>query len=477
MLVKKWNNEKDTIIANRIPMFPIDIAKKYEIGAFCVNTEKGIFYQKKYRGNYCIVHVTKDTEQIVLNKAFVSASNQEYTSIIVFDEKAKENYLIDTRGELFQLPHKDPSLFLGPCQYGFTLNKVTGYYKITDRDITLWELSAMTQAEIFQYQMETSPDISISINKEFTEFFRKKFFKRNDDYRYLYYTCSNNKTGEIVSWLMKHSLPFEIVPNIFENDETQNIRIKLDEKNLELKEVRYLFSRLRGSYSIFGVSLDMFVSIMDITLTQKHKYFSALPSLTVSQEKMCQCLLNTMKMLTGIKTDNEIFNNIFCKIFSTAYFKETHGGYGSSECSFSNNIDLWFLQEQLQKEKQGFQEYESSLLLEMKTAGVKISKWVNETAMFELIHKHYPDAIYQYRTKWLGQQSLDVYIPSLNIAFEYQGIQHFKPIDYFGGEQKFKELQERDLRKAALCKKNGVRIIYWNYDEPITERIFNQKMK
>ena len=138
----------------------------------------------------------------------------------------------------------------------------------------------MTQAEISQYQMETSPDISISINKGFTEFFRKKFLKGNDDYRYLYYTCSNNKIGEIVSWLMKRGLPFEIVPNIFENDETQNIRIKLDEKNLKLKEVRYLFSQLRGSYSIFGISLDMFVSIMDITLTQKHKYFSALPSLT-----------------------------------------------------------------------------------------------------------------------------------------------------------------------------------------------------
>ena len=89
--MQKWNNEKDIVIVDRTPLFPIDTAKKYEIGAFCVNTEKGIFYQKKYRGNYCIVHVTKDTEQIVLNKAFVSASNQEYTSIIVFDEKAKEN--------------------------------------------------------------------------------------------------------------------------------------------------------------------------------------------------------------------------------------------------------------------------------------------------------------------------------------------------------------------------------------------------
>ena len=75
----------------------------------------------------------------------------------------------------------------------------------------------------------------------------------------------------------------------------------------------------------------------------------------------------------------------------------------------------------------------------MKIAGIKISRWVKETAMFELIHKHYPDAIYQYRTKWLRQQSLDVYVPSLKTAFEYQGIQHFSPVDYFGGEQKFKE--------------------------------------
>ena len=331
--------------------------------------------------------------------------------------------------------------------------------------------------EVLQYRKETMPDSSITINKEFTDFFCKKLSVRNDEYRYLYYTCNNTKTGKIVSWLMKRGLPFEVVPNIFENDETLNIRIKLDDKNLELKSVRFLFSRLRGSYSIFGVSLDMFVSIMDITLAQKHKYFSTLPSLTDSQDKMCQCLLNTMKMLTGIKTDNDIFNNIFHKIFSTAYSRKTYGGYGTSECSFSNNIDLWFLQEKLKKERDLFQEYESSLLAEMKLSGVKISKWVNETAMFELIHKHYPDAIYQYRTKWLGQQSLDVYIPSLKIAFEYQGIQHFNPVNYFGGEQKFKELQERDLRKFLLCKKNGVHIIYWNYDEPLTERNFNHKMK
>ena len=125
MLNKLWNIEKDIVVTDRTPMFPLDIAKKYQIGAFCITTEKGIFYQKCNRGTYCIVNVTESGEEIIFKKAFVTASNQEYTCMIVFDEKSKENYLIDTRGELYQLPHKESTLFLGPGQYVFTLNKQT----------------------------------------------------------------------------------------------------------------------------------------------------------------------------------------------------------------------------------------------------------------------------------------------------------------------------------------------------------------
>ena len=52
--------------------------------------------------------------------------------------------------------------------------------------------------------------------------------------------------------------------------------------------------------------------------------------------------------------------------------------------------------------------------------------------LFKVVKKEYPDALYQYHSEWLGRQSLDIYIPSLRIGIEYQGIQHYEAVDYFG---------------------------------------------
>ena len=67
----------------------------------------------------------------------------------------------------------------------------------------------------------------------------------------------------------------------------------------------------------------------------------------------------------------------------------------------------------------------------------------------------------QKRFKWLGKQSLDFYLPEYNIAIECQGIQHFKPIDFFGGIDKLKYQRQLDLRKKQLCEENNVKLIYF----------------
>ena len=75
---------------------------------------------------------------------------------------------------------------------------------------------------------------------------------------------------------------------------------------------------------------------------------------------------------------------------------------------------------------------------------------------------------YQKRFDWLGLQSLDFYLPDYNVGIECQGIQHFEPIEHFGGEDNFIECQKRDKKKKALCEENGIKLLYFgnttNYD-------------
>ena len=61
--------------------------------------------------------------------------------------------------------------------------------------------------------------------------------------------------------------------------------------------------------------------------------------------------------------------------------------------------------------------------------------------------------------KWLGKQSFDFFLPNYNVAIECQGIQHYKPITFFGGEDNFRQQQERDKRKEFLAKTNNIKLI------------------
>ena len=72
--------------------------------------------------------------------------------------------------------------------------------------------------------------------------------------------------------------------------------------------------------------------------------------------------------------------------------------------------------------------------------------------------------------------SYDVYILELKVAIEYQGEQHFKPVDIFGGEQHFVEQQKRDRLKNLLSEKNNIKLIYVNYWEDISEDLIRQKI-
>ena len=109
------------------------------------------------------------------------------------------------------------------------------------------------------------------------------------------------------------------------------------------------------------------------------------------------------------------------------------------------------------------------LYLEMGKQGRVQSKWSSEYSLYVLIRRYVPDALYQYRCDWLGQQSFDIYIPSQKIAVEYQGKQHFESVSFFGGEESMEDNLSRDRRKKHLAEENDIAIFYWDYALPVNK--------
>ena len=67
-----------------------------------------------------------------------------------------------------------------------------------------------------------------------------------------------------------------------------------------------------------------------------------------------------------------------------------------------------------------------------------------------------------------------------NILFmvEFHGKQHYEPIKYFGGEEKFKIQQKLDNIKEQYCKDNDIPLLiipYWNFNN--IEEILNKELK
>jgi len=72
--------------------------------------------------------------------------------------------------------------------------------------------------------------------------------------------------------------------------------------------------------------------------------------------------------------------------------------------------------------------------------------------------------------------SFDFYIPLYNICIEYNGIQHYKPVKYFGGVTTFEEQQKRDKIKKNYCDKNHIKLLIIKYNENVITKLRNFKI-
>jgi len=85
-----------------------------------------------------------------------------------------------------------------------------------------------------------------------------------------------------------------------------------------------------------------------------------------------------------------------------------------------------------------------------------------EKAVEIFLKKYGINYIREYRIKpYLFR--FDFYLPELNIYIEFNGQQHYKPVDIFGGHNAFVKVQERDKKKKLLVKQHGGDLIVLTY--------------
>lgn len=96
--------------------------------------------------------------------------------------------------------------------------------------------------------------------------------------------------------------------------------------------------------------------------------------------------------------------------------------------------------------------------------------WVTQAHLARCVALALPshEVIREASPSWLAPQRLDLFVPTLSLAIEYQGEQHFYPLDHLGGEQGLADREAMDERKRDACRAAGVTLVEWRYDEAVT---------
>ena len=113
------------------------------------------------------------------------------------------------------------------------------------------------------------------------------------------------------------------------------------------------------------------------------------------------------------------------------------------------------------------------------------SGYRSEELCREIIEDNLLEKFPKKRPDWLHGLELDGYNEELNIAFEYNGIQHYEYIEHFhrGDPANLETQKARDRDKYRLCRENKVNLIIipyqYDYRQPkeLEDFILNELMK
>ena len=95
----------------------------------------------------------------------------------------------------------------------------------------------------------------------------------------------------------------------------------------------------------------------------------------------------------------------------------------------------------------------------------EIAKYLNSKNINYSRQHKFPDC------KNVFELPFDFYIPSMRMIIEFDGKQHYQPVEHFGGQKTYETLKINDKIKTDYCEDNYINLIRIKYDqiEKITE--------
>ena len=90
-----------------------------------------------------------------------------------------------------------------------------------------------------------------------------------------------------------------------------------------------------------------------------------------------------------------------------------------------------------------------------------VVQWASEQYLLDKIKTIFSDQIVigQGSPCWLEGQRFDVWLPEVNLAIEYNGLQHYEPVEHFGGVVGFEATKKRDEQKRIKCNANDTSLL------------------
>ncbi|AND86353.1 hypothetical protein GTH52_15225 (plasmid) [Clostridium tyrobutyricum] len=432
-----------------------------------------VYYKNKIHlidkevNDYKIFRVKNDGVRIVYSKdyddGFCNIFTFEYgKDTIKIGDIPSYNYFVKNTGDEVRFIERQP-------------NNLYNYYSVSFDDIKAKKLIDYNVNKlVFDLARRNNDTRKPQATPVYSSFANK--ISSQDTFK-VYFNKNSSKNSYIACELSQKADSYRIIESKYPDDDSENCEVvysreKKDDMLLMLYTLGLYSSfyilqkkKLLG-YSIYGIDIeDIIQSCNYIHTGQNGTYYEALPPISgdLKYISYVENIRDKLMLFYKVKYRNEL-KNILLNEYKDELF--------SKEICFAVSSTYLTDKKTKQKFKDIYKGVEKDLILNNKIP----SKWKSEQDLYKLVLKYFKNAEIHCSPKWLSPQHLDIYIEELNLAFEYQGIQHYQPVSVFGWQKAFTHRLQLDERKRKLCLENDVILIEWQFDEIISKTTLKNKL-